>query len=60
MQLKVLSSVNEFYKLTIRTSYGTESKMINPSNYDKGTSIRLTFLFSKHIESLLENAVFFS
>lgn len=58
IQLKVLSSVNEFYKLTIRTSYGTESKMINPSNYDKGTSIRLTFLFSKHIESLLENAVF--
>lgn len=57
VQLKVLSSVNEFYELTIRTSCGTESKMINPSNYDKDTSIQLTFMFNKDIESLLENAV---
>lgn len=57
VQLKVLSSVNEFYELTICTSCDTESKMINPSNYDKETTIRLEFLFSKRIESLPEDAV---
>ena len=47
VQLKVLSSVNETYQFSVRTSWGQKGDTINPFYEDKGGILMKSFFFRK-------------
>ena len=47
VRLKILSSVNEFYEFSVRTSWGQRGNKVNPFNEEKGGILTKSFTFRK-------------
>ena len=59
VQLKILSSVNESYELTVRTNWGTKGNIVNPYNFDEGSTANLKFKFRKRPNSEINKITLF-
>lgn len=59
VQLKILSSVNESYELTVRTNWGTKGNIVNPYNFDEGSTANLKFKFRKRPNSAINKITLF-
>lgn len=59
VQLKILSSVNESYELTVRTNWGTKGNIVNPFNFDEGSTANLKFKFRKRSNSVINKITLF-
>ena len=59
VRLKILSSVNESYELTVRTNWGTKGNFINPYNFDEGSTVNLEFKFRKRPNSEINKITLF-
>lgn len=59
VQLKILSSVNESYELTVRTNWGTKGNIVNPYNFDEGRTANLKFKFCKRPNSTINKITLF-
>lgn len=59
VQLKILSSVNESYELTVRTNWGTKGNIVNPYNFDEGRTANLKFKFLKRPNSTINKITLF-
>ena len=57
VQLKILSSVNESYELAVRTNWGTKGNIINPYNFDEGSTVNLKFKFRKRPNSTIDKII---
>ena len=60
VQLKILSSVNEPYELAVRTNWGTKGNIINPYNFDEGSTVILEFKFRKRPNSEINQLTLFA
>lgn len=60
VQLKILSSVNESYELAVRTNWGTKGNIINPYNFDEGSTVNLEFKFRKRPNSEINQLTLFA
>ena len=59
VQLKILSSVNESYELTVRTNWGTKGNIVNPYDFDEGSTANLKFKFRKRPNSAINKITLF-
>ena len=59
VQLKILSSVNESYELTVRTNWGTKGNIVNPYHFDEGRTANLKFKFRKRPNSTINKITLF-
>ena len=59
VQLKILSSVNESYELTVRTNCGTKGNIVNPYDFDEGSTANLKFKFRKRPNSAINKITLF-
>ena len=59
VQLKILSSVNESYELTVRTNWGTKGSIVNPYDFDEGSTANLKFKFRKRPNSSINKITLF-
>ena len=57
VQLKILSSINESYELTVRTNWGTKGNIVNP--YDEGSTANLNFKFRKRPNTTINKITLF-
>ena len=60
VQLKILSSVNESYELAVRTNWGTKGNIVNPYNFDEGSTVNLKFKFRKRPNSEINQLTLFA
>lgn len=60
VQLKILSSVNESYELAVRTNWGTKGNIINPYNFEEGSTVNLEFKFRKRPNSEINQLTLFA
>ena len=60
VRLKILSSVNESYELAVRTNWGTKGNIVNPYNFDEGSTVNLKFKFRKRPNSVIDKIVLFA
>ena len=59
VQLKILSSVNESYELAVRTNWGTKGNIVNPYDFDEGSTANLKFKFRKRPNSAINKITLF-
>ncbi len=59
VQLKILSSVNESYELAVRTNWGTKGNIVNPYDFDEGSTANLIFKFRKRPNSTINKIALF-
>lgn len=59
VQLKILSSVNESYELAVRTNWGTKGYIVNPYDFDEGSTANLKFKFRKRPNSEINKITLF-
>nr|WP_288698018.1 hypothetical protein [uncultured Prevotella sp.] len=60
VQLRILSSVNESYELAVRTNWGTKGFLINPYNFDEGSTAKMEFKFRKRPNSEINKFTLFA
>lgn len=59
VQLKILSSVNESYELAVRTNWGTKGYIVNPYDFDEGSTANLNFKFRKRPNTTINKITLF-
>ena len=59
VQLKILSSVNESYELAVRTNWGTKGNIVNPYDFDEGSTANLKFKFRKRPNTTINKIALF-